>query len=788
MKLLAEIRVVVVKAAARIALISAMLLAVIVAAAPTEAEVKVPEGGDEPHVSSLNPDFEAYLETPPDVWYGYVPPTLDLSHVQASLPSEVEPLALASRYDWRDQNKVTPVRNQNPCGTCWAFGTVAVMESAALIAEDVAYDFSEQSVSLCVDRSWTYLYDHSDDPCMAGGNSYKASDVFIKKGAVAETCSPYAPAALNCDGACVCDNCSPIKTVSGYRLVTNDGTQETIIKNALMNHGPLIASFYHDDAYEYDVPTWGTIYDYYPSPDRANHCISIVGWDDDVPHPNPSHSGTGAWIIKNSWGTAHGNDGFGYLAYDSSHTTEIAYLHYRDHDPDEQLLYWDEAGLTGYRGWQDTTWMASVFTAPEDGTLNHVEFWTVDSNLTYEIYVWGGRFGGQLAHQVGSTQELGYYSVPLDNPVSFTSGQEFTIGVKMSGYIPVESQIANYVAPTLQPNVSFYRHTQADSWMDLANQGENACLRARLSPGVPNRPPTIEGLPDLTIPVNGSRDNAIDLWAYASDPEDADHQLSFRISNAPVTAAGVSVDGRYVDVNPDGGWTGTIDVEVEVADTGGLVDTDMFKVAVKVIDYLHVVYLPLVMRRSTALEPTPVPDPTETPPELVNGDFEDGATGWIEYSAHGHDIIVTGFAGSVTARSGTWAAWLGGDDDEISYIQQQVTVPPGSPYLTYWHWIASDDICGYDYGGVVVDGSVVDEYDLCESESTGGWVRHVVNLGAYAGQSVSLQVRAETDSSDNSNLFVDDVSFQASALSAGGSSSQIDPRDAEPKSDATRGE
>lgn len=169
------------------------------------------------------------------------------------------------------------------------------------------------------------------------------------------------------------------------------------------------------------------------------------------------------------------------------------------------------------------------------------------------------------------------------------------------------------------------------------------------------------------------------------------------------------------------------------------------------------VHLPVVMSvfGSTAENP------------FTNPDFEAGQTGWTEFSTHGWDIIVTTFPGSVTPHSGNWAAWLGGDDDDISYIRQRVTVPAGAPHLTYWHWIASEDVCGFDLGGVMVnDSDVVEVYDLCDARSTGGWVRRSVNLSAYAGQSVTIQIRAETDGSLNSNLFVDDVSFQASPSSA----------------------
>ncbi|MCB8986530.1 MAG: S8 family peptidase [Ardenticatenaceae bacterium] len=167
-------------------------------------------------------------------------------------------------------------------------------------------------------------------------------------------------------------------------------------------------------------------------------------------------------------------------------------------------------------------------------------------------------------------------------------------------------------------------------------------------------------------------------------------------------------------------------------------------------------YLPVVVKPAAAPPP---------PTTIVNPGFESGATGWTEFSTHGWDVIVNSFTGSVTAHGGTWAAWLGGDYDDISYVQQQVTVPASTPYLAYWHWIASEDTCGFDYGGVLVNGTVADSYELCSSKNTGGWVHHVVNLGAYAGQTVTLQIRAETDVSLNSNLFVDDVTFQATPTS-----------------------
>jgi C1A family cysteine protease len=457
----------------------------------------------------LNPNFVAYWESPPktpyDHSYGYIPSPMDLSHLNRIPVERLQTLdVLPSSFDWRDSGNVTPVKNQDPCGTCWTFGTTSVLESAVLMGENAEYNFSEQSVALCVDRSWVYLYDETDEPCNAGGWSELASEVFIKKGSVLESCNPYNGLALECDGSCICDDCPPAKRVDGYRLATNNGSEINVIKNAVYDHGPVTMSFYWHSDGNYTDATWGTIYDYYPYSGNTNHLVSIIGWNDSVPHPDPDHDGTGAWIVKNSWDTDWGNDGFFYLAYNSSGVRHMAYFEYKDHDLTEELLYWDEAGSVGALGYtgSSSAWMASVFTTAQSGNLTHVDFWTTSNNAQYEVYVWDGYFGSEIAHQTGSCQEYGYYSIPLSTPIPIDAGQQFTVGVNMttpeySYPIPVEFEDPGFVDPPIQSNVSFIRYNASYSWTDLADD-YNACLRARMT----IEPPDIWVNPtefDLTI-------------------------------------------------------------------------------------------------------------------------------------------------------------------------------------------------------------------------------------------------------------------------------------------------
>jgi hypothetical protein len=416
--------------------------------------------------------------------------------------------------------------------------------------------------------------------------------------------------------------------------------------------------------------------------------------------------------------------------------------------------------------------------------------------------------------------------------------------------------------------------------------------------GTDNTAPDISDLPDQTLFANTSLDNAIDLWAYASDAESTDPDLNFSIDNVPDPNAGISVDSnRYIDINPAAGWSGQTDVVIRVTDPGSLSDTDTLRVTVTPaadktwdgsasnnwhtadnwtpagvpassddvlipdvtndpvisageaeVDNLTIdagAVVDLTNRTLTvegmltnngtlkqtrdvapdsgteflritnlagnqikyygvditpsgasgaAVAPITAPaaprthiagsefnPPVESTPRLetgvnlapldvTNGDFESGPVSWDEYSTHGWDLIVTSFPTGVVPHGGSWAVWLGGDYDDVSYIQQQVIVPSDSPSLIYWHWIASADACGYDFGSVTVNGSPIDQYDLCSSGNTGGWVEHSVDLSAYAGQSVSLQLRAETDGSLNSNLFIDDVSL----VGTGGSGPDIE--------------
>ncbi|MEP7355701.1 MAG: glycoside hydrolase domain-containing protein [Anaerolineales bacterium] len=150
--------------------------------------------------------------------------------------------------------------------------------------------------------------------------------------------------------------------------------------------------------------------------------------------------------------------------------------------------------------------------------------------------------------------------------------------------------------------------------------------------------------------------------------------------------------------------------------------------------------------------------------DIPNGGFESGPADWITVSALQRPLIVNAAqvaSQGVSPHTGNWLAWLGGADGETAYLLQTLPVPASTPYLSYWHWLASAETsCSFDYATLWVNNTAVNSYGLCTGANTNGWTQHVVNLSAYAGTNAAIRLQFTTDDSLTSSLFVDDFTFQ----------------------------
>lgn len=196
------------------------------------------------------------------------------------------PRDLPASWDWRSLNGMTGVRNQGSCGSCWAFGPTACLESMIKIYTGATFDLSEQQGLVCNDGGGS---------CSGGFGGYVAN-LQMTMGQVAESCMPYTG---NDGSACVDDECDSVDRIRGWLNVPYD---EASLKTAIMN-GPLSVNMYAPNSFFYYT---GGCYQY-SGTDQINHCVALCGWDDNA------CGGQGAWLIKNSWGAGWGMAGYAWV-------------------------------------------------------------------------------------------------------------------------------------------------------------------------------------------------------------------------------------------------------------------------------------------------------------------------------------------------------------------------------------------------------------------------------------------------------------------------------------------
>lgn len=152
-------------------------------------------------------------------------------------------------------------------------------------------------------------------------------------------------------------------------------------------------------------------------------------------------------------------------------------------------------------------------------------------------------------------------------------------------------------------------------------------------------------------------------------------------------------------------------------------------------------------------------------PEVANGDFELGTNGdWTETSTNfgGQGSLILDSGLPITPRSGSWLARLGATDNEASNLSQTVIIPANTSFsLHYWYQLTSNETgCGFDTATILVNSNQEQQYELCQENNTSGWSLGTIDMSAYAGQTVTINFRVETDVSLPSTFFVDDVSFE----------------------------
>jgi len=209
------------------------------------------------------------------------------SNMEGTSPFDIEtkPVSdLPAEIDWRSKGVVSPVKNQGGCGSCWAFSTVEVLESAVAIATGKLLELSPQQVVSC-----------APNPQSCGGTGGCSGSTqwlgfnYTEGGITTEADYPYTAQTGTCE-----KKGKPVAVNKGYvRLPQNN---YTALMNAVATVGPISISLdaswrsYESGVY---TGTCGTTID---------HAVVLVGYGTIAPNDY--------YLVRNSWGKGWGDEGY----------------------------------------------------------------------------------------------------------------------------------------------------------------------------------------------------------------------------------------------------------------------------------------------------------------------------------------------------------------------------------------------------------------------------------------------------------------------------------------------
>lgn len=433
-------------------------------------------------------------------------------------------------YDLRNDGIITGIKDQGYSGACWAFSALKSAESNAIKKGLVSLehaDFSESHLAwfsfhgsekskdpLKIDGFYPLTMD-LDASYLWGGSALIASFTMARwSGIVPEQTAPFTAGSTKEQ-----QNMAEKMTKSGEKLryqsnyhmqnaTCYDNADRNTIKKVLLEKGALSLGLYYSKSHLVKGASGSTYYqtDYrgQQAIDKANHCVTIVGWDDNFSRSNfpagQQPKADGAWLIANSYGTSVGDAGYFWLSYQEPSICDIYSFEVESADNYDTNYQYDGFGwgsaLTGNNA---PVKGANIFETKEgyNQSLKAVGLYTIDDKQSYTIQIYKNVTGtsptsGTLVSASttsGTIPYNGFHTIPLKKAVTLSAGSRFSVVITYSrnpkgkNYLPIEGKGTVHASTqssySSKKKQSYYYSTSAKKWLDISANGyNNLCVKA----------------------------------------------------------------------------------------------------------------------------------------------------------------------------------------------------------------------------------------------------------------------------------------------------------------------
>lgn len=434
---------------------------------------------------------------------------------------------LPGQYDPRGTEQETPIRDQTDTGACWAFGALKSLEGNAIAqgwysAEEA--DFSENHLAWYTYRRLEdasnplygdYIkmeedgaFGSSETVYDQGGNGMIAAFTLANGwGAVEEKEAPFASgeemtAEMEPLGDSIRDHSvMRLTSVDCYDDVSSDA-----VKQAVLDNGAVDVSLYYPTTrseqtrYMYQDENTCSLYsDQYDVSD-ANHCVTIVGWDDDYDTFIQKPQQSGAWLIANSYGEQYNDSGYFWVSYYDTSLCEYYSFKGVPADTYTSVFQYDGMGWGELLTATEDVRFANVFVNETDQPqeLSAVSFYSLVDNQSYEVQIYrnlgseGPLDGEWVARCTSNGVESygGYHTVTLQQPIIVAPGERFSAIVTFhpgeeDAYVALEGEnfLWNSMHYSGSIGQSYLFLAEEDTWYDTVEADfNNVCVKVFANP------------------------------------------------------------------------------------------------------------------------------------------------------------------------------------------------------------------------------------------------------------------------------------------------------------------